>query len=68
MSESNNISPEGKATLIEKWEYASLVKNCRDAQKEYFKTRDRNILIKSKQLEKELDIITNAIIKVYGSK
>ena len=68
MSESNNISPEGKATLREKWEYASLVKNCRDAQKEYFKTRDRNILIKSKQLEKELDIITNAIIKVYGSK
>ena len=36
-------------------EFYLLVANMRNAQKEYFKTRSRNLLSKSKQLEKQVD-------------
>ena len=36
-------------------EFMQLVREMRKAQKEYFKTRDRNVLAKSKQLEKRVD-------------
>jgi hypothetical protein len=36
-------------------EFYLLVANMRNAQKEYFKTRSRDLLSKSKQLEKQVD-------------
>jgi hypothetical protein len=36
-------------------EFVNLVKQVREAQKKYFKTRDRNDLVASKQLERRLD-------------
>lgn len=36
-------------------EFMQLVREMRKAQKDYFKTRDRNVLAKSKQLEKRVD-------------
>mgnify|MGYP003426247189 CR=1 FL=1 len=36
-------------------EFMQLVREMRKAQKEYFKKRDRNVLAKSKQLEKRVD-------------
>ena len=36
-------------------EFMQLVREMRKAQKEYFKTRDRDSLAKSKQLEKRVD-------------
>lgn len=40
-------------------EYRELVENMRKAQKEYFKTRDYQILVKSKHLESEVDRFFN---------
>ena len=36
-------------------EFMQLVREMRKAQKEYLKTRDRDVLAKSKQLEKRVD-------------
>lgn len=36
-------------------EFMQLVREMRKAQKEYFKTRDRDVPAKSKQLEKRVD-------------
>ena len=36
-------------------EYILLIVEMRDKQKEYFRTRDRDILIRSKELEKTVD-------------
>lgn len=36
-------------------EFIQLVREMRKAQKEYFKTRDKDVLAKSKQLEKRVD-------------
>ena len=36
-------------------EFMQLVREMRKAQKEYFNTRDRDVLAKSKQLEKRVD-------------
>lgn len=36
-------------------EFYTLVANMRNAQKEYFKTRSRDLLSKSMQLEKQVD-------------
>ena len=36
-------------------EFMQLVRTMRDAQKEYFKTRDANVLARSKELEKQVD-------------
>ena len=33
-----------------------LVRRMRDAQKEYFKTRDKDVLRKSKDLERQVDL------------
>ena len=35
--------------------FMQLVREMRKAQKDYFKTRDRDVLAKSKQLEKRVD-------------
>ena len=36
-------------------EFMQLVREMRKAQKDYFKTRDKDVLAKSKQLEKRVD-------------
>ena len=36
-------------------EFIELVREMRNAQKEYFKTRDKNVLQRSKELEREVD-------------
>ena len=36
-------------------EFLQLVREMRAAQKDYFKTRDKDVLAKSKQLEKRVD-------------
>lgn len=36
-------------------DFMQLVREMRKAQKEYFKTRDKDVLAKSKQLEKRVD-------------
>ncbi|MEO1082426.1 MAG: hypothetical protein AAFY29_22920 [Pseudomonadota bacterium] len=36
-------------------DFMSLVQRMRDAQTEYFRTRDRNVLQRSKALEREVD-------------
>ena len=36
-------------------EFIELVREMRNAQKEYFKTRDTNVLLKSKELERKVD-------------
>lgn len=50
---------ENKATLKS---YAIMVKECRDAQQTYFKTRQAEDLQKSKAKEKELDRVTYYIL------
>ena len=36
-------------------EFIELVREMRNAQKEYFRTRDKNVLQKSKELERKVD-------------
>ena len=36
-------------------EFTELVRDMRNAQKEYFKTRDKNVLQRSKELERRVD-------------
>ena len=36
-------------------EFFDLVSDMRQAQKDYFKTRDKEVLVKSKELEKRVD-------------
>lgn len=36
-------------------EFFNLVSNMRDKQKEYFRTRDRAVLVESKSLERKVD-------------
>lgn len=36
-------------------EFIELVREMRNAQKEYFRTRDKNVLLKSKELERKVD-------------
>ena len=36
-------------------EFIELVRQMREAQKEYFRTRDKNVLQRSKELERKVD-------------
>ena len=47
---------------METADLARLVKEVRDAQREYFETRDRAVLAKSRRLEARLDEITDEIL------
>ena len=51
MDADTRITKGGK----EMTEFMQLVREMRKAQKEYLKTRDRDVLAKSKQLEKRVD-------------
>jgi len=46
-------------------EYAGLVKEVLETQKEYFRTRDKEVLLASKKLEGKLYARTKDIIKFY---
>ena len=46
-------------------EFYNLVRQMRNAQKEYFRTRDKRILTCSKELERRVD---NAITEYYEPK
>ena len=37
------------------WEFLELVQEMRKKQTEYFRTKDSNVLLKSKDLEKQVD-------------
>lgn len=44
-------------------EFIELVREMRNAQKEYFKTRDKSVLLKSKELERKVDsFLTQRVI------
>lgn len=53
---------EGDGMNIE--EFAKLVKEMRDAQKTYFKTRDSKVLSESKRLEKEVDKAVDLLLNI----
>lgn len=44
------------------------MKEVRDLQKEYFRTRDLNVLGRLKDMERELDILVNSIITAYQGR
>ena len=46
---------------------AQLVKDMRASQKEYFKTRDKNILLQSKELERQVDNLLSADDVLFSS-
>jgi len=41
--------------MIGFWDFIQLVKRMRDAQRAYFRTRSKQALVESKQIEKEVD-------------
>lgn len=45
---------------------AKVARECRDAQKTYFETRERTHLIEAKRLEKELDDLIELPRGTYG--
>ena len=49
-------------------EFYSLVKEMREAQKEYFRTRSKDSLIKSKSLEKRVDEVLSGQGTLFDSK
>jgi uncharacterized protein Yka (UPF0111/DUF47 family) len=46
-------------------EFVELVREMRNAQKEYFKTRDKNVLQRIKELERKVDAFPNELLKDY---
>ena len=46
---------------------AQLVKDMRASQKEYFRTRDKNILLQSKELERQVDNLLSADDDLFAS-
>lgn len=50
-------------------DFISLVRSMREAQKEYFRTRDANVLVKAKELEAKVDkVISDAEEEDIGPK
>jgi hypothetical protein len=43
-------------------EYMQLVREMRNAQKEYFKTRDKNVLQRIKELERKIDVFIAPLV------
>ena len=46
---------------------AQFVKDMRASQKEYFRTRDKNILLQSKELERQVDNLLSADDDLFSS-
>ena len=53
---------KGRRSDIELTEYAKLVKEMRDTQNEYFKTRSKDVLVASKRIELKVDQRTREIL------
>lgn len=49
-------------------DFFDLVSDMRQAQKEYFKTRDKEVLVKSKELEKRVDDEIKRVVLRCGSR
>lgn len=49
-------------------EFYSLVKEMRKAQKEYFRTRSKDSLMKSKALEKQVDEVLSGQATLFDGK
>ena len=65
--------PVGSRSLCKKefhmTDFISLVRSMREAQKEYFRTRDANVLVKAKELEAKVDkVISDAEEEDIGPK
>ena len=43
-------------------EFIELVREMRNAQEEYFKTRDKNVLQRSKELERKVDSFLSQLV------
>ncbi len=48
------------------WKFVKTVQDMRDTQKAYFKTRDREMLTRSKSLEVKVDVMADEIIDMIG--
>ncbi len=48
------------------YNFVTTVQDMRDAQKAYFKTRDHDVLIKSKTLEVKVDEMVDGMIDILG--
>lgn len=48
-------------------QFIQLVKDMRASQKEYFRTRDKNILLQSKELERQVDNLLSADDDLFSS-
>ena len=49
-------------------EFFYLVEDMRKAQKDYFKTRDKEVLVKSKELEKRVDEEIKRVAEILGKR
>lgn len=55
-----------KEELDRLWAFVKTVQDMRDAQKSYFRMRDRETLIRSKSLEAKVDGMADAMIDIIG--
>ena len=55
-----------KEQLNKMWEFVKTVQDMRDTQKAYFKTRNREMLTKSKSLEAKVDVMADEMIDMIG--
>lgn len=55
-----------KEQLNKMWEFVKTVQDMRDTQKAYFKTRNREMLTKSKSLEAKVDVMVDEMIDMIG--
>ena len=55
-----------KEQLNKMWKFVKTVQDMRDTQKAYFKTRDREMLSRSKSLEVKVDVMADEIIDTIG--
>lgn len=55
-----------QAQIDRLYNFVTTVQDMRDAQKAYFKTRDHDVLIKSKTLESKVDGMVDGMIDILG--
>lgn len=55
-----------QAQIDRLYNFVTTVQDMRDAQKTYFKTRDHDVLIKSKTLEAKVDGMVDGMIDILG--
>ena len=57
----------GRGIMKELLQFIQLVRAMRASQKEYFRTRDKNILLQSKELERQVDNLLSADDDLFSS-